>query len=54
MTIPVHGAQMRFADPATLQSNPVNPKRHGGHEFQFLVGIIHERGWRDFVIVSKR
>ncbi len=54
MSIPVHCAHTRLADPATLQPNPANPNRHSAHQIQLLASIIQEQGWRNPVTVSKR
>lgn len=54
MSIPVHCAHTRLADPAALQPNPVNPNRHSAHQIQLLASIIQEQGWRNPVTVSKR
>jgi ParB-like chromosome segregation protein Spo0J len=54
MSIPVHCAHTRLADPASLQPNPVNPNRHSAHQIQLLASIIQEQGWRNPVTVSKR
>lgn len=54
MSIPVHCAHTRLADPRALRPNPVNPNRHSAHQIQLLASIIQEQGWRNPVTVSKR
>ncbi len=54
MSIPVHCAHTRLADPATLQPNPVNPNRHSAHQIQLLASIIPEQDWRNPVTASNR
>ncbi|MFZ9937956.1 MAG: ParB/Srx family N-terminal domain-containing protein [Luteolibacter sp.] len=54
MSIPVHCAHTRLADPNSLKPNPVNPNRHSAHQIQLLASIIQEQGWRNPVTVSKR
>ena len=54
MSIPVHCAHTRLADPSTLRPNPANPNRHSAHQIQLLASIIQEQGWRNPVSVSKR
>ena len=54
MSIPVHCAHTRLADPTTLQPNPANPNRHSAHQIQLLASIIQDQGWRNPVTVSKR
>ena len=54
MSIPVHCAHTRLADPNTLQPNPANPNRHSAHQIQLLASIIQDQGWRNPVTVSKR
>jgi ParB-like chromosome segregation protein Spo0J len=54
MSIPVHCAHTRLADPATLQPNPVNPNQHSAHQIQLLASIIQEQDWRNPVTASNR
>ena len=54
MSIPVHCAHTRLADPNSLQLNPANPNRHSAHQIQLLASIIQDQGWRNPVTVSKR
>jgi len=54
VSIPVHCAHTRLADPNTLQPNPANPNRHSAHQIQLLASIIQEQGWRNPITVSKR
>ena len=54
VSIPVHCAHTREADPNELKPNPANPNRHSAHQIQLLASIIQDQGWRNPITVSKR
>jgi len=54
VSIPVHCAHTREADPKELKPNPANPNRHSAHQVQLLASIIQDQGWRNPITVSKR